>query len=55
MPAPYSQDLRSKAIAAVERGEQKAAVSRMIGISRNTLEDVWKYGEYKIIKQVYVA
>lgn len=40
MPAPYSQDLRSKAIAAVERGERKTNVSRMLNISRNTL-DLW--------------
>ena len=40
MPAPYSQDLRTKALAAVKRGEQKAAVSRMLNISRNTL-DLW--------------
>lgn len=40
MPAPYSQDLRTKALAAVKRGDQKAAVSRMLNISRNTL-DLW--------------
>ena len=40
MPAPYSEDLRQKAIAAVERGERKTAVSRMLKISRNTL-DLW--------------
>lgn len=40
MPAPYSQDLRQKAIAAVERGERKTDVSRMLNISRNTL-DLW--------------
>ena len=40
MPAPYSQDLRIKALAAVKRGEQKATVSRMLGISRNTI-DLW--------------
>ena len=40
MPAPYSDDLRSKAIAAVERGERKTDVSRMLNISRNTL-DLW--------------
>ena len=37
MPAPYSEDLRQKAIAAVERGERKTDVSRMLNISRNTL------------------
>jgi transposase len=40
MPAPYSADLRQKAIAAVERGERKSDVSRMLNISRNTL-DLW--------------
>jgi transposase len=40
MPAPYSEDLRQKAIAAVERGERKSDVSRMLSISRNTL-DLW--------------
>jgi hypothetical protein len=36
MPAPYSYDLRQKAIAAVKRGERKSDVSRMMNISRNT-------------------
>ena len=40
MPAPYSEDLRQKAIAAVERGERKTDVSHMFGVSRNTL-DLW--------------
>lgn len=40
MPAPYSEDFRQKAIAAVERGERKIEVSRMFNISRNTL-DQW--------------
>ncbi len=40
MPAPYSEDLRQKALAAVERGERKIDVSRMLNISRNTL-DLW--------------
>ena len=40
MPAPYSDDLRIKAIIAVERGERKIDVSRMLNISRNTL-DLW--------------
>ena len=40
MPAPYSDDLRRKAIAAVKRGERKTDVSRMLNISRNTL-DLW--------------
>lgn len=40
MPAPYSDDLRRKAIEAVKRGERKTEVSRMFHISRNTL-DLW--------------
>jgi transposase len=40
MPSSYSEDLRKKAIAAVERGEGKTNVSRMLNISRNTL-DLW--------------
>jgi hypothetical protein len=37
MPAPYSYDLRSKAVAAVKRGEKKVEVSHFLKISRNTL------------------
>src|SRR4028118_325898 len=53
MPAHYSYDLRSKAIAAVERGERKSAVCRMLKISRNTL-DLWlkreaQTGDYQAI------
>lgn len=40
MPSPYSLDFRQKAIAAVERGERKSHVCRVLGISRNTL-DLW--------------
>jgi transposase len=40
MSSPYSEDLRQKALAAVERGEGKTNVSRMLNISRNTL-DLW--------------
>lgn len=40
MPAPYSYDLRSKAIDAVKRGERKTNVCRLFKISRNTL-DLW--------------
>ncbi len=40
MPAPYSYDLRTKAIEAVKRGERKVAVCKMFHISRNTL-DLW--------------
>jgi len=37
MPAPYSDDLRRKALAAVKRGERKIAVCRMLNISRSSL------------------
>lgn len=40
MPAPYTYDLRCKAIDAVKRGERKIDVCRMLDISRNTL-DLW--------------
>jgi len=40
MPAAYSDDLRAKVLAAVDRGEKKSHVSRMFNISRNTL-DLW--------------
>ena len=40
MPAPYSYDLRQKALAAFKRGEKKIKVCRLLKISRNTL-DLW--------------
>lgn len=40
MPAPYSYDLRHKALKAVKHGERKSVVCRMLNISRNTL-DLW--------------
>ena len=40
MPAPYSYDLRRKAVDAVHQGQRKTRVSRMVQISRNTL-DLW--------------
>jgi transposase-like protein len=40
MPAPYSYDLRLKAIEAVKRGQRKIDVCRFLRISRNTL-DLW--------------
>lgn len=53
MPAPYSYDLRTKAIEAVQRGERKSAVCQMLKISRNTL-DLWlkrkeETGDYQAI------
>lgn len=50
---PYSYDLRTKAIEAVERGERKSDVCRMVKISRNTL-DLWlkrkgETGDYQAI------
>lgn len=40
MAVPYSQDFREKAIAAVERGEKKSQLCKILQISRNTL-DLW--------------
>ena len=53
MPSPYSYDLRTKAIEAVERGEKKATVCRTLGISCNTLH-LWikrkeETGDYQAI------
>jgi hypothetical protein len=39
MPAPYSLDLRQKAITALEAGHSKASVSRFMGISTTTLTE----------------
>lgn len=47
MAAPYSYDLRSKAIEAVKRGERKTNVCRMLKISRNTL------GSGKYVVKIY--
>lgn len=38
MPAPYSNDLREKVMAAIDRGEKKSHVSRMFNISRDTID-----------------
>lgn len=46
MPAPYSYDLRKKAIEAVKRGQRKTEVCRLLKISRNTL-DLWLRKEQK--------
>ena len=40
MSAPYSYDLRKKAIEAIKRGHKKVNVCRLFKISRNTL-DLW--------------
>jgi transposase len=40
MATPYSDDLRTKAIEAVERGGRESSVCRTLNISRNTL-DLW--------------
>jgi transposase len=53
MPAPYSYDLRQKAIKAFNNGERKSDVCRMFNISRNTL-DLWlkretETGDYQAI------
>jgi transposase len=38
MPAAYSEDLREKVTAAIDRGEKKSQVSRMFNISRDTID-----------------
>lgn len=53
MPAPYSYDLRQKALKAVKGGDRKSEVCRMFNISRNTL-DLWlkreaQTGDYQAI------
>jgi transposase len=40
MSAPYSYDLRKKAIEAVKRGQRKTDVCHFLKLSRNTL-DLW--------------
>ncbi|EAZ90112.1 hypothetical protein CY0110_05914 [Crocosphaera chwakensis CCY0110] len=40
IPAPYSYDVRKKAIEAVKRGHKKVNVYRLFKVSRNTL-DLW--------------
>ena len=53
MPAPYSYDLRKKAVNAYYRGEKKISICRLMKISRNTL-DLWlkreqRTGDFKAI------
>ena len=55
MPAPYSYDLRKKAIEAVKRGQRKTEICRLLKISRKTL-DLWlkkekATGDYQAITQ----
>jgi orotate phosphoribosyltransferase-like protein len=38
VPAAYSDDLREKVVAALERGEKKSQVSRMFEVSRDTID-----------------
>ncbi len=40
MPAPYSYDLRTKVMEALDQGMGKTSVSRIFNISRNTI-DLW--------------
>ena len=40
MPAPYSLDLRTKVIEALDRGMKKTQASKIFNISRNTI-DLW--------------
>lgn len=42
MPAPYSQDLRQKAIEAIESGSSFLSVSRSFNVNRNTLSDWYR-------------
>ena len=56
MPAPYSYELRQKAIASVESGEKKTVICRIFNISRNTL-DLWlkrkkETGDFQAIKKL---
>ncbi len=39
MGKTYSEDLRLKALAAIDGGQKKMAVHRLFGISRSTLDD----------------
>ena len=41
MPSPYSDDLRLKALACVDRGVPKRQVSRLFNLSHNTLDLKW--------------
>ena len=45
MDAAYPIEMRQKALAAVDRGDKKLHVSRMFGISRNTLDEWVKLRE----------
>ncbi len=54
MPAPYSYDLRKKAIEAVKRGHKKINVCRLFKISRNTL-DLWLKREKETGDYVAIA
>lgn len=38
MPAPYSDDLREKVMAAIHRGEKKSRVIQLFEISRDTID-----------------
>jgi transposase len=38
MPAAYSDDLREKVVAAIDRGERKSHVSQMFNLSRDTID-----------------
>jgi transposase len=40
MASPYSDDLRQKAVDAIDRGERQSQVCQMFNISRNTL-NLW--------------
>ena len=57
MSAPYSYDLRRKAIEAIKRGHKKVNVCRLFKISRNTL-DFWlkrekETGDFRAIRALH--
>ena len=45
MAAPYSSDLREKAVSAIDRGQKKSHVCKTFNISRNTLDNWLKLRE----------
>jgi transposase len=47
MTAAYNIDLREKAVSVIDRGEKKSHVSRILSISRNTLDQWLKRREEK--------
>jgi transposase len=52
MPKAYSQDLRDKAVAAVDRGVPKSEVTIMFNISRDSLDRWLKRGVLLLSKGI---